>query len=247
MTKRVWVEHHMGMPISIHLRGSDRSLAAADPAVAAAYARLRWVDETFSTYQEQSWVSRLRDGRTVLDLCPPQVQDVAARCEAAGRRTGGAFSAWLPDSQGQRRFDPTGLVKGWAVDLAGEELRGVPGTAFAINAAGDVLVGRHAHVPPTGEDADVWRIGVEDPHAAGQIARVVPLQTGGLATSGTAARGAHLFDPATAQWVARTGSTTVVAPTLEEADIWATALFVGGEAALGCFAESAPGCQTFSL
>ena len=38
MTKRVWVEHHMGMPISIHVRSSDPDHELVDRAVAAAYA-----------------------------------------------------------------------------------------------------------------------------------------------------------------------------------------------------------------
>jgi thiamine biosynthesis lipoprotein len=247
VTKGVWVEHHMGMPISIHVRGAQPRGDAVERAVAAAYDELRRVDETYSTYRPDSWVSRLRSGETVLALCPPEVSAVAARCEAAAATTGGAFTPWLPDPDGIVRFDPTGLVKGWAIDLAGGHLSSVPGIAFAINAGGDVLVGRHAHVPPTGADADVWRIGVEDPRVPGRVARVVPVVQGGVATSGTAARGAHLYDPRTGQWVGRSGSTTAVGPTLEEADIWATALFVGDADTVRRFAQNAPACQTFSL
>ena len=105
-------------------------------------------------------------------------------------------------------------VKGWAVDLAGDELRGLPGVSWCINAGGDVRAGRHQHVPPTGEDAKAWRIGIENPYDRSQIARVVPLTDGAVATSGTAARGAHLYDPHTRQAVGRPGSTSVVGPDL---------------------------------
>ena len=73
------------------------------------------------------------------------------------------------------------------------------------------------------------------------------LATGGVATSGTAARGAHLYDPRTGQWVGRAGSTTVVGPTLVEADIWATALFVGDADTARRFAQAAASCSAFSL
>ena len=60
---------------------------------------------------------------------------------------------------------------------------------------------------------------------------------GAVATSGTAARGAHLFDPHTRQAVGRPGSTSVVGPDLLWSDIWATALFVGGATTRAAFAE----------
>jgi FAD:protein FMN transferase len=55
----------------------------------------------------------------------------------------------------------------------------------------------------------------------------VALCEGGLATSGTAARGAHLHDPGTQTFMEQKGSVTVVGPNLMWADVWATALFVG--------------------
>jgi thiamine biosynthesis lipoprotein len=82
-----------------------------------------------------------------------------------------------------------------------------------------------------------WRIGIENPYDRSQIDRVVPLIDGAVATSGTAARGAHLYDPRTGQAVGRPGSTSVIGPDLLWADIWATALFVGGAATRAAFAE----------
>ena len=48
------------------------------------------------------------------------------------------------------------------------------------------------------------------------------------ATSGTAARGEHLYDPRTGTAATALASLTVVAPTLEAADVLATAAFVDG-------------------
>lgn len=236
----------MGMPVSIHLRGPDVRGASAERAVAAAYAELVRLDAVFSTYRPDSDISRRRRGENISGGEDPLMAEVEELSAVASERTDGAFTAWLPDADGVVRYDPTGLVKGWAVDRAALELRGLPATAWAVNAGGDVLVGRHVHVAPEGADAAPWRIGVEDPRDRSRMAAVVPLTTGAVATSGTAARGAHLFDPRAGQMVERVGSTTVVADTLLWADVWATALFVGGESAREAFSRNAPGAQTFA-
>ena len=236
----------MGMPVSIHLRGPDLRGAAAERAVASVYAELVRLDAIFSTYRPDSDISRRRRGEDVPGGEDPHMAEVDELCAVASERTGGAFTAWLPDADGVVQYDPTGRVKGWAVDRAALERAGLPATAWAVNAGGDVLVGRHAHVAPEGADAAPWRIGVEDPRDRSRMTAVVPLATGAVATSGTAARGAHLFDPRTGQMVERVGSTTVVADTLLWADVWATALFVGGESAREAFSRNAPGAQTFA-
>ncbi len=227
----------MGMPMSIHLRGSDLTGAEVEKAVRAAYQVLARMDELFSTWAPDSQVSRLRRGELAISDCDPLVGEAARIGELAAEATRGAFTTALPDADGMPRFDPTGLVKGWAVDRAGNELRGLPGVSWCINAGGDVLAGRHQHIPPVGDDAAPWRIGIENPHDRSQIARVVPLTEGAVATSGTAARGAHLYDPAAGHLVGRPGSTSVIGPNLLWADIWATALFVGGEATRAAFAD----------
>ncbi|MEI2732584.1 MAG: FAD:protein FMN transferase [Dermatophilaceae bacterium] len=240
MSRRAFVEQVMGLPVSIHLRGEDLTSETVERTVAAALTELRRMDDLFSTWQSDSPVSRLRRGELSVSQCDPLVAEAQAIGEQARELTAGAFTTTLPDPDGIPRFDPTGLVKGWAVDRAGAVLASLPGVAWCVNAGGDVLAGRHRHVPPVGDAAAPWRVGIEDPHDRGQIARVVPLTEGAVATSGTAARGAHLYDPATGRAVGRAGSTSVVGPTLVWADIWATALFVGGTKARDAFARNAP-------
>lgn len=247
MSRRAWVEQIMGLPVSIHLRGADLRAGEVERAVAAAFAHLQGMDELFSTWQTGSQVSRLRRGELALSECDPLVAESLRLGELARARTGGAFTTCLPDAAGILRFDPTGLVKGWAVDRAAEVLATLPGVSWCVNAGGDVLAGRHRHVPPTGSDAGPWRVGVEDPHDRSRIARVVPIVQGAVATSGTAARGAHLHDPLSGQPSSRPGSTTVVGTDLLWSDIWATALFVGGERARAAFEREAPGWQAFDL
>ena len=89
-----------------------------------------------------------------------------------------------------------------------------------MNAGGDVL----AHVA----EGPPWRIGVEDPRDRSRLLTVVPVRSGAVATSGSAARGPHVLDPATGTPATRLLSATVVAGSLVDADVEATAAFAQG-------------------
>ena len=212
----------MGMPISIHLRGPATHSARAVAVVQDALTSLRDADRLFSTYRDDSDISRIRAG--VLDPAEadPAVHEVRALCDRASQETDGAFTAHLPGADGRRGFDPTGLVKGWAVERACRHLDALAGHSYCINAGGDVAVGG-----PGSEPSTPWRVGIEDPADRGRIARVVDIVTGGAATSGAAARGAHIYDSDRRAYVAHPGSVTVIGPSLLCADVWATALYVG--------------------
>src|SRR5262249_36331521 len=147
----------------------------------------------------------------------PLVREALAIGARAERVTRGAFTTLLPTGGGDLAFDPTGFVKGWAVDLASRPLAHLQRISFCLNAGGDILIGAHPDLPVAGEDSIAWRVGIEDPHDRTQIASTVSLTHGAVATSGTAARGAHLYDPATRGLVGRPGSVTVIGPTL----LWA--------------------------
>ena len=237
--RRAWVEQIMGMPISIHLRGADVDGPAAQEAVAGAFRILREMDSIFSTYREDSDLMRIRREEVDLAQCSPLVEEALRIGQEAEVLTRGAFTTLLPTGDGDLAFDPTGLVKGWAVDRASVPLSGLEGISFCINAGGDLLIGAHPDLPTDGPRAITWRVGVEDPLDRQRIASTLTLTRGAVATSGTAARGAHLYDPATGKLVGRPGSVTVTGPTLLWADIWATALFVGSELTGEAFATSA--------
>lgn len=57
--------------------------------------------------------------------------------------------------------------------------------------------------------------------------------TGAVATSGTSARGHHLLDGRTGQAAYGLGQATVLAPSLTDADIWATSAFALGRDGAG--------------
>ena len=216
--RRSWVEQVMGMPVSVLARVPSAGSDAADAAVQELYASLHEVDRVFSPYKPDSDVSRLGRGEADWDDVSPDVRDVGERCAAARELTGGLFSADLPDGG----WDPSGLVKGWAVERAGERLRSVEGLDWCLNAGGDVLV-----ICPS---AEPFTIGIQDPHDPGRVVASVARHCGAVATSGTAARGAHLYDPRTGRAVqSRWLSVSVSGASLEYADILATAAFVAGD------------------
>ena len=219
MTRRAWVRQIMGMPISLHLRGSDLNGAAVEAAVSDVFGVFEEADQTFSTFRDDSEVNQIRRGELMLVDADPVVRQVHELCGQATDLTSGSFTAQLPDAQGVIGFDPTGIVKGWAAERAAAQLTAKLPDAFCLNVGGDVVLG--------GEDGLGWRVGIEDPRDRTRIAQVVTLAQGGVATSGAAARGAHLYDPVTETFVERPGSVTVVGPSLLWADVWATALFVG--------------------
>jgi thiamine biosynthesis lipoprotein len=216
--RRSWVEQIMGLPISVLARGETADSPRADAAVREVFAELVEADRVFSPYKPDSAVSLLARGEVGWDAVDPVVREVAERCERARDLTGGLFDPELPGGG----WDPSGLVKGWAVERAGERLRAVSELDWCLNAGGDVLVLSPSNSPFT--------VGIQDPRDAGRVVAAVARTDGAVATSGTAARGAHLYDPRTgAPVVSRWLSISVSGPSLEYADVLATAAFVAGE------------------
>lgn len=155
----------------------------------------------------------------------PELREVLDLCEQARVLTDGLFDAEVRRPDGTWTLDPSGLVKGWAVERATGVLRSLDATDWLVNAGGD-LVGRAAHGP-------AWRVAVEDPADRSRLLCVLPLRCGAVATSGTAARGRHLTDPRTGRAAGDAlRSATVVGPSLTWSDVLATAAFVEGPAAL---------------
>jgi thiamine biosynthesis lipoprotein len=195
---------------------------AATQAIQAACVVLHEADANFSTWEPGSPVSRLRRGEVALSDLPPVVADVLDRCASARRASGGWFDPWaMPGG-----VDPTGLVKGWAVDQALAVLREAGMPAAMINGGGDIAV---YGSPAPGQ---AWRIGIRHPWRSGALAAIVEVGAA-VATSGSYERDAHLIDPFTRRPGGRAASATVTGPSLAIADALATALAVGGDKALG--------------
>jgi len=225
--------HVVGPPGSASPSGAGGGPLAVERAIAACFAELDELDRVFSPFRDDSAVSRIRRGELALEDADARVVEVAERCLEAAEATRGRFSAaW------RGGFDPTGYVKGWAVERAARRhlapLLAPDGVAaVALGAGGDVqaLTAPGAHW--------TWRIGIADPRDRSRVLAVVELADGAVATSGTAERGAHVVDPATGRPAAGgLASATVVADGLATADAWATAALVAGFADLFWIAEA---------
>ncbi len=225
-----YVEHVMGMPISLALRGRHADSTAGRTAWAAVMTELAEVDRVFSTYRPDSVINRLDRGELDLAQCPAVVGEVlglGARAEAA---SGGAFSTRLPadarDPAGRRRLDPSGVVKGWAAERAARHLARLADTDYCLSAGGDITC-------RAADGSEPWRIGIEDPHDPTRVIAVVGLRAGAVATSGTAHRGSHLVDARTGRAPVGVASVSVIGPSLTWADIDATAAYAQGAGAVG--------------
>lgn len=213
---RMRVEQIMGTAIGIDLRDADVPVAAVDDA----FASLRAADARFSTYKPDSEVSRLGRGELAIADCSLELRRVMVLSEQLRFDSRGHF-----DVRGHRAdggLDPSGVVKGWAVEEAAWILDAAGARNYAINAGGDIVVRGE---PQPGEP---WRIGIRHPLESASVAHVIELRDGAVATSAAYERGEHIVNPpegaAPRDWL----SLTVIGPSLTLADGYATAAFAMG-------------------
>jgi thiamine biosynthesis lipoprotein len=211
------VEECMGTVFSFHAVLTEANSDRVEGAVEDAIAWLHWVDETFSTYRRGSALNRYARGELELADCPAQLEEVLRRCRALEARTGGYFSAQL-----NGRLDPSGYVKGWAIERASDLLisGGVP--SHMINGGGDVQC--HGNTA----DGEPWRIGIASPFSRELLLGVASGSPLAVATSGTAERGEHIIDPRTGEPARELASVTLVGTSLTVTDAYATAAFAMG-------------------
>jgi thiamine biosynthesis lipoprotein len=215
----------MGTVVSITAVPGGIPEPTARAAIRAACAVLHAADATFSTWKPDSPLSRLRRGELGLRQAPAEITEVLRLCQEARDASGGWFDPWaLPGG-----VDPSGLVKGWAVERGLAVLRTAGLPAALVNGGGDVAC------YGTPEPGQRWRIGIQHPWRRDALACVIDVGSA-VATSGTYERGAHLIDPGTGRPAARALSATVTGPSLAFADAFATAVAVGGDEALAAVA-----------
>lgn len=231
----------MGTVASAHVLTTT---ASPDPAVvariadaqAAALGELHELDALFSPFRTDSQISRLRDGALHPEDADPRILEVCEACVRLAAESDRRF-----DANRNGWFDPTGYVKGWAVEratshhlaplLAEDEV-----IAVGLSAGGDMQL-------RTAPGADwTWNIGIADPLRPGALRARVPLRDGAVATSGPAERGAHIVDPRTGSAVREAPTATVIAERLSDADAWATIAVVAGFDDL-TWLRAAPDCS----
>jgi FAD:protein FMN transferase len=180
------------------------------------------VDQDFSTYKSDSEVSRIRRGELEVADASENVKEVWKLCEHARELTLGAFDPWTVDGG----FDPSGLVKGWAAEVAVKMLVDDGVERVLINAAGDLVL-RGGQISEGGE-VKPWSVGISSPDDVNQIVKTFDVFDGSVATSGDYEKGAHIVDPHTGLIAIGARSASVVGPDGALCDALATALMVDG-------------------
>ncbi len=233
----------MGMPITVAIPDRERMDGApagarhstVDDAISSIFDSFRDVDERFSPYKPTSETSRIDRGELAEAEASVEMREVLALSEQTRRETDGYF-----DVRAKGRFDPSGLVKGWAIARAARLLDDDGFISFCIEAGGDMEI-RGAN-----DEGSPWSIGIRSPFEPSKLVRRLSLTNRGIATSGTYIRGAHIWNPRTGTAADEIASMTVIGPDVYEADRFATAAFAMGRDGVN-FLASLPDVDAYMI
>ena len=182
---------------------------------------LQNVEEKFSPFLSESLVSRHTDLGEELqdDFFDIEYQEVYSRSIIAKKETQGLFNPFFDG-----KYNPTGFVKGWAIENAFMKyikplIDNNIIEAGAINGAGDIQVGTRL------DNNFSWEIGIENPEDKGKIIAKYSIKNGAVATSGLSKKGQHIKSDNDINHV----QVTVVGTYLSDVDVLATAGVVSDE------------------
>ncbi len=208
------VAHIMGLPVSVDITHCDD-----ESVFLAVFNRLRQIDNKFSTYKNESEVSKYREGKINNNQLSSELKEVLTACQDWEVKTDGYFSAWY-----DKKFDPSGYVKGWAIAEAGKIIEKSGYQTYCISAGGDIIARSNSN--------KVWNIGIQDPINKSKILNKLSISNGAVATSGNYERGEHIINPKSGKPAGRFLSLTVIGPDIITADVLATAAFAMGSSGI---------------
>jgi FAD:protein FMN transferase len=124
-------------------------------------------------------------------------------------------------------IDLGAVAKGFAIDLAANELKGFDG--YVINAGGDLFAGG------LDEKGEPWKIGIQHPYQKDKIMETIKIRDEAICTSGSYERrnptlpgGHHIINPNTKCSPNELISSSVIAPFAMMADAFSTISFLMG-------------------
>lgn len=222
----------MGMPVTVEIVDSSAPLVDIN----RVFAYFHKIDEQFSTYQPTSEISRINSGEIQLGDASPRMKEIFALAEKTKQETRGFF-----DIDNGRILDPSGVVKGWAIERAGELLRAAGRQHYYIEAGGDITIaGNNAEGVP-------WQVGIRHPFDLPKIVKVLSVTNCGVATSGTYLRGQHVYNPHhRGEPIVNIVSLTVIGPNICDADRYATGALAMDRAGIA-FIDSLPGFEGYMI
>ena len=221
----------MGMPATIEIVDASATQASLN----MVFDFFNSVDERFSPYKTESEVSRFNRGEITENNVSTDLKTIFALAEKTKQDTNGYF-----DIMHNGVCDPSGIVKGWAIREGANILRKNGFKNFYVEIAGDIEVsGRNG-------DGHAWTIGIRNPFNRDEIVKVVHLSNAGIATSGTAVRGDHIYNPKGDARPNEIASITVIGPNVYEADRFATPAFAMGSEGVQ-FLEGLPNIEGYMI
>lgn len=222
----------MGMPITVEVVD-----APDDTLHGLVFAYFEAIDSRFSTYRSDSEISAFNTGRIGPDSLSAEMVEVLELAALTRAETDGYFDIQRPDG----RIDPSGIVKGWAIRNAARLLAAAGVVDYFVDAGGDIQgAGRNV-------DGKPWRAGIRSPFDPNVIVKHIYPRWRGVATSGSYARGQHIYDPhQPGAALSDVVSLTVIGEDVLEADRFATAAFAMGRDGIA-FIESRPGLEGYQI
>lgn len=222
----------MGMPVILEVIDSWVTGKTFDEV----FAYFEYVDRKFSTYKDESEISLINRQEITVEQSSEDMQAIFMLAEQTRQETDGYF-----DIARNGKYDPSGIVKGWAIYNAAEILRQADFKNYYVDAGGDI------QVSGKNDEGQDWRVGIQSPFNPKEIVKIVSLQDCGMATSGTYVRGQHIYDPKDSeQPITEIVSLTVIGPDIYEADRFATAAFAMGSAGI-YFIENLKGFEGYMI
>ncbi len=221
------------MPITVEI--VDTNVEKTD--IDAVFSYFVYIDNTFSTYKTDSEITKINHGLLKPEQYSANMKEVFKLSLETKQITKGYFDIINRDGI----YDPSGLVKGWAIYKAALLLKDRGREHFYINAGGDVQV--------SGKNNEKkWTVGIQDPFSKKeQIIKVLYVENEGVATSGSYIRGEHIYNPhKKAEIIPDIVSLTVIGDNIYEADRFATAAYAMGKEGID-FIESLPGFEGYMI
>jgi thiamine biosynthesis lipoprotein len=220
----------MGMPITIEIVDSMAARIMDE-----VFAYFMGVDQRFSTYKPESEITAFNQGLIASVQLSAEMQEVLTLAEQTKRETNGYFDIRRADGT----LDPSGIVKGWAIRNAARLIEEHGIVNYFVEAGGDIQSGGRP-----AEDQE-WKFGIRNPFDESQIIKALAPRGKGIATSGTSARGQHIYNPHRMNNpIEDIVSLTVIGANVLEADRFATAAFAMGRAGIH-FIEKTPGLEGY--
>jgi thiamine biosynthesis lipoprotein len=222
----------MGMPITLEVVDPWVTETAFDDV----FAYFEYVDEKFSTYKADSEISQINRREEKIEESSEDMKTIFGLAEQTRVETNGYFNIQHNDT-----YDPSGIVKGWAIYNASQILRREGFENFYVEAGGDI------QISGLNDLRQNWRVGIRNPFNLDEIVKVLSITDCGVATSGTYVRGQHIYNPLDDdQIITDILSLTVIGPDIYEADRFATAAFAMGRTGIE-FIECLEGFEGYMI